>query len=79
MDDVPVLDNIFLALQTQTTGTLSAAFAIILNVVFVTYHFGFNETLLEVSMNDARSLWCTDAVSNGPGPGFFRACREIGL
>ena len=79
MDDVPILNRIFLALKAQTTGTFGTAFAVILNVVFVPDHFGFNEAFFEVSMDNASRLRCTDASSNSPGPRFLGPGSKISL
>src|ERR1035441_8298363 len=65
--DVAVLDDVFLALQTELALVASAGIAAEIDQRFPVHHFGANELLFEIGVNGAR---CLDrGAVHGDGPG----------
>src|ERR1035441_9917097 len=65
--DVAVLDDVFLALQTELALVASAGIAAEIDQRFPVHHFGANELLFEIRVNGAG---CFDrGAVHGDGPG----------
>ena len=70
-DDVPVGEHVLLAFEAKLAGITRFLHGAGCDQVFVRDHFGFDESLLEVGVNDSRSLRGGHSLAEGPGPGFF--------
>ena len=78
MDDVAVLDDVFLAFVASLAGLLRAVFAAIGDIVVIGDRVGADEAALEIRMDDAGGLRGLGAARDRPGAGLLRSNREIG-
>src|SRR5690606_35753039 len=76
---IPVLDDVFLAFQAPFTGFLGTGFAVVLDEVIVGHHFGADEALLEVGVDDRGGLGSGGADLDGPGADFLDPGGKIRL
>src|ERR1035441_7915013 len=65
--DVAVLDDVFLALQTELALVASAGIAAEIDQRFPVHHFGANELLFEIGVNNAGGLHRSAVHGDGPG------------
>ena len=79
MQDVAILDDIVLALGAHLAGFLGRGLAAAGDIVVIGNGLGADETLLEITMDDAGGLRGGPAFADRPGAGFLRAGGEIGL
>ena len=79
MDDVAVLNHVFLALQTPATRVFGTLLAVIGDEVVVADHLGADKTLLEIRMNDSCGLRRGGADLNRPGTDLLLPGGEVGL
>ncbi len=79
MYNVAVLYHVVLALQAPATGVLGALFAIVLDEVVIADNLGADETLLEVSVDDAGGFRGGGADLHRPCAHFLNTGGEVGL
>ena len=66
MDNITVLDDVFLAFQAPLPGILAALFAFVLDEIFVAHHLGPNEAFFEIRVYHACCLRRRGAYADGP-------------
>ena len=79
MHHVAFAHYVFLAFETPLAGILGTLLAVAGDEIIKTDHFGADETLFEVSVNDTGSARRGVADANSPGTHFLRPGGEIGL
>src|SRR5918993_5687156 len=75
---VPVLDEVFLALEPEPAGIARAGLALEADVIRIRDGLGPDEALLEIRVDHAGRLRRPRAPGDRPGAGLLRADREIG-
>src|SRR5215831_19074907 len=79
MHDVAVLDDVFAALETHLPMILRAVLAVAGDEVRICDHFGANEPLLEIGVDDARGFRGRVAVMDRPRADFLWPHGEVGF
>ena len=77
--DVSVLDDIFLALDSELSCGSDGTFAAQGDIVFIFDHFCPYEALLEVGMDYTSCLWSLVSLVDRPCAALVAACCEEGL
>ena len=79
MQDIAVIDDVFLTFQPHAPGLLGPLFALEADIVIIGNGFGANKAFFEIGMDDASGLGGGVADMDRPGACLFWANREIGL
>src|SRR4029077_7328070 len=78
VEDVPVLDDIFLSLGPHLAGFLGALLAAAGDEILIGDGLAADEAALEIRMDDAGRLRGAGAAVDSPGPRFLRPHGEEG-
>src|SRR5690349_20760416 len=69
---VAIAHDVVLAFEPQLAGFFRALLAVELDVIFVRYHFGADETFIEIGVDHARRLRRRFALVHRPRAHFLR-------
>ena len=79
MHDITVLHDVILTFDAHLAGFANGCFRAIADVIVVLDDLSTDETLLEVGVNDAGTLWSLPATLVGPSLYFHLSGRDKGL
>ena len=79
VEDVTVLDHVFLTLGTHFPGFLGALLAAVSDEILEGNRLGADEAAFEIGVNHSGCRWRGIAPVNRPRPHFLDTCGEVGL
>ena len=77
--DVAVLNDVCLTLDAHLASLADGGFRAILDIIVVLDDLGADEALLEVTVDDAGTLWSLHTLAISPGLHFHWAGSNVGL
>ena len=79
MHHIAIFHDIFLSFHTQFTRLSHFCFTPVSNKIIIFNNLSTNKPLLEIGVDNSRSLRCCGSNRNGPGTNLFDTGGEIGL